>query len=66
MREGDLFVNVDFADRNDEIGDLGRHFNEMVQQLRESREEIRAPAPYPDVPRRASGDTGRDGGGIGA
>ncbi len=40
VREGDLFVNVDFADRNDEIGDLGRHFNEMVKQLRESREEI--------------------------
>ncbi len=40
VREGDLFVNVGFADRNDEIGDLGRHFNEMVQQLRESREEI--------------------------
>jgi len=40
VREGNLFVNVGFADRNDEIGDLGRHFNEMVQQLRESREEI--------------------------
>jgi len=40
VREGDLFVNVEFAGRNDEIGDLGRHFNEMVQQLRESREEI--------------------------
>ncbi len=40
VREGNLFVNVDFAGRNDEIGDLGRHFNEMVQQLRESREEI--------------------------
>jgi two-component system NtrC family sensor kinase len=40
VRSGDLFVNVDFADRNDEIGDLGRHFNEMVGQLRESREEI--------------------------
>jgi two-component system, NtrC family, sensor kinase len=40
VRAGDLFVNVDFADRNDEIGDLGRHFNEMVRQLRESREEI--------------------------
>ena len=40
VREGDLFVNVDFADRNDEIGDLGRHFNSMVQQLRESRQEI--------------------------
>jgi two-component system, NtrC family, sensor kinase len=40
VRAGDLFVNVGFADRNDEIGDLGRHFNEMVQQLRGSREEI--------------------------
>lgn len=40
VREGDFFVNVDFADRNDDIGDLGRHFNAMVQQLRESREEI--------------------------
>ncbi len=40
VRSGDLFVNVGFAGRNDEIGDLGRHFNEMVQQLRESREEI--------------------------
>jgi hypothetical protein len=40
VRAGDLFVNVGFADRNDEIGDLGRHFNEMVQQLRENREEI--------------------------
>jgi two-component system NtrC family sensor kinase len=40
VRAGDLFVKVNFADRNDEIGDLGRHFNEMVQQLRESREEI--------------------------
>ncbi len=40
VRGGDLFANVNFADRNDEIGDLGRHFNEMVRQLRESREEI--------------------------
>jgi signal transduction histidine kinase len=40
VRAGDLFVKVDFADRNDEIGDLGRHFNDMVRQLRESREEI--------------------------
>jgi two-component system, NtrC family, sensor kinase len=40
VQAGDLFVRVEFADRNDEIGDLGRHFNEMVQQLRESREEI--------------------------
>jgi signal transduction histidine kinase len=38
--EGDLDVSVNFAKRNDEIGDLGRNFNRMVQQLREGREEI--------------------------
>ena len=37
---GDLGVSVSFAHRNDEIGDLGRNFNQMVCQLRESREEI--------------------------
>ena len=40
VREGDFQVEVDFADRNDEIGDLGRDFNDMVRQLRESRAEI--------------------------
>ena len=38
--EGDLTSSVSFAKRNDEIGDLGRNFNLMVQQLRDSREEI--------------------------
>jgi len=38
--EGDMNASVSFAKRNDEIGDLGRNFNRMVQQLRESREEI--------------------------
>src|SRR5579863_2790505 len=38
--EGNLNVSVSFAKRNDEIGDLGRNFNHMMQQLRESREEI--------------------------
>ena len=38
--EGDLSVAVRFARRDDEIGDLGRNFNRMVTQLRESREEI--------------------------
>src|ERR1700747_662963 len=38
--EGELDVSVKFAKRNDEIGDLGRNFNHMVQQLRESREEM--------------------------
>ena len=40
LGEGDLGVRVSFAKRNDEIGDLGRNFNHMVEQLRESREEI--------------------------
>jgi signal transduction histidine kinase len=40
VSEGDLNVSVSFAHRNDEIGDLGRNFNHMMQQLRESREEI--------------------------
>ena len=37
---GDLQAMVTFADRNDDIGDLGRNFNTMVRQLRENREEI--------------------------
>jgi signal transduction histidine kinase len=40
VSEGNLDVVVSFAKRNDEIGDLGRNFNHMMQQLRESREEI--------------------------
>jgi len=40
LGEGDLNAAVSFSRRNDEIGDLGRNFNLMVQQLRESREEI--------------------------
>ncbi|MFZ3264942.1 MAG: ATP-binding protein [Terriglobales bacterium] len=38
--QGEMTASVSFARRNDEIGDLGRNFNLMVQQLRESREEI--------------------------
>ncbi|MFZ0958974.1 MAG: ATP-binding protein [Candidatus Sulfotelmatobacter sp.] len=37
---GNLDVAVSFSERNDEIGDLGRNFNHMMQQLRESRQEI--------------------------
>jgi len=37
---GDLGVSVSFAKRNDEIGDLGRNFNHMVEQLRDAREEL--------------------------
>jgi signal transduction histidine kinase len=40
VSEGNLDVAVSFAKRNDEIGDLGRNFNYMMQQLRDSREEI--------------------------
>jgi signal transduction histidine kinase len=37
---GDLTVAVDFTNRNDEIGDLGRNFNTMAERLRENRDEI--------------------------
>ena len=37
---GDMNVSVSFANRNDEIGDLGRDFNDMVAQLKASLEEI--------------------------
>ena len=40
ISEGNLDVRVSFSQRNDEIGDLGRNFNHMTQQLRESRKEI--------------------------
>ena len=40
VRDGDMDVGVSFAQRNDEIGDLGRDFNDMVAQLKASREEI--------------------------
>jgi signal transduction histidine kinase len=40
LGSGDLNVSVSFAHRNDEIGDLGRNFNQMVAQMRESRVEI--------------------------
>jgi len=40
LGDGNLDVAVSFARRNDEIGDLGRNFNHMVAQLRESHAEI--------------------------
>jgi hypothetical protein len=40
VRLGDMNASVSFAERNDEIGDLGRDFNEMIAQLKASREEI--------------------------
>jgi signal transduction histidine kinase len=38
--EGDLDVTVGFAHRNDEIGNLDRKFNHMVQELSERREGV--------------------------
>jgi hypothetical protein len=40
ISQGNLNVTVSFAHSNDEIGDLGRNFNHMVRQLRDSRLEI--------------------------
>jgi len=40
LRLGDMDVSVSFSNRSDEIGDLGRDFNDMVAQLKASREEI--------------------------
>jgi len=40
VQAGDMDVRVSFAERNDEIGDLGRDFNDMVAQLKAGREEI--------------------------
>ena len=40
VSDGNLDVAVSFSRRHDEIGDLGRNFNYMMRQLRESREEI--------------------------
>ena len=40
VRRGDLSARVEFAKREDDIGQLGRQFNEMVQQLSQNREEI--------------------------
>lgn len=40
VREGDFAAAVSFADRDDEIGGLGRNFNAMVRELRDSREQI--------------------------
>ena len=36
LRDGDMTVTASFAAQNDELGDLGRDFNEMVRQLRKS------------------------------
>ncbi|HEY6946917.1 MAG TPA: ATP-binding protein [Candidatus Acidoferrum sp.] len=40
VRDGDLNARVRFASRNDNVGQLGRQFNEMIQELAENRTEI--------------------------
>ena len=40
VSEGDLSAKVGFAKRNDDVGQLGRQFNEMIRQLAENRAEI--------------------------
>ena len=40
VRRGDLSARVTFAQRRDDIGQLGRQFNEMVEQLERNRLEI--------------------------
>jgi signal transduction histidine kinase len=40
VRHGDLSTRVGFAKRDDDIGRLGRQFNEMVEQLHESRRKL--------------------------
>ncbi len=40
VRSGDLTAHVDFAKREDDIGALGRQFNEMVQTLQRNHREI--------------------------
>jgi two-component system NtrC family sensor kinase len=40
IRQEDLSARVDFARRRDDIGQLGKEFNNMVQQLETNRAEI--------------------------
>jgi two-component system NtrC family sensor kinase len=40
VRGGDLRARVEFARRQDDVGQLGRQFNEMVEQLDQNRQEI--------------------------
>jgi signal transduction histidine kinase len=40
VREGDLGARVEFAERKDDVGQLGRQFNEMIQELARNRAEL--------------------------
>src|SRR3974390_222239 len=40
VRRGDLTTRVEFSKRDDDVGRLGKQFNEMVEQLDQNRAEI--------------------------
>jgi len=40
VRRGDLTARVAFAKREDDVGQLGQQFNEMIEQLDQNRQEI--------------------------
>lgn len=40
VRRGDLTARVSFAKREDDVGQLGQQFNEMVEQLDQNRQEL--------------------------
>jgi signal transduction histidine kinase len=40
VRRGDLTARVDFAKREDDVGQLGQQFNEMIEELDQNRREI--------------------------
>jgi nitrogen fixation/metabolism regulation signal transduction histidine kinase len=40
VRRGDLTARVSFAKREDDVGQLGQQFNEMIEQLDQNRQEI--------------------------
>ena len=40
VRRGDLTTRVEFSKRDDDVGRLGKQFNEMVEQLDQNRVEI--------------------------
>jgi two-component system NtrC family sensor kinase len=40
VRRDDLTARVSFAKRRDDVGELGRRFNEMIERLDENRQEI--------------------------
>jgi two-component system NtrC family sensor kinase len=42
VQHGDLSARVSFSKREDDVGELGRQFNQMVERLEQNRQEIEA------------------------